>query len=95
MEHHVIPIRTYLLIFAALFVLLILTVLASLIDIGIFNIVLAMTIAIVKAVLIILYFMHVRYSSRLTWLFAGAGFLWLAILLGLTMADYIGRRWLF
>ncbi len=95
MEHHVIPIRTYLLIFAALFVLLILTVLVSLIDVGIFNIVVAMTIAVAKAVLIILYFMHVRYSSRLTWIFAGAGFVWLAILLGLTMSDYIGRMWLF
>ncbi len=95
MEHHVIPIRTYVLIFAALFVLLILTVLVSLIDVGIFNIVLAMTIAVAKAVLIILYFMHVRYSSRLTWIFVAAGFVWLAILIGITVSDYIAHMWLF
>jgi cytochrome c oxidase subunit 4 len=95
MEHHVIPVRTYLMIFAALLVLLILTVLASAIDIGPLNIVLAMMIAVAKALLIILYFMHVRYSSRLTWVFAAAAFVWLAILLTLTMADYIGRWLLF
>ncbi len=83
------------LIFAALFVLLILTVLVSLIDVGIFNIVLAMTIAVAKAVLIILYFMHVRYSSRLTWIFVAAGFVWLAILIGITVSDYIAHMWLF
>ena len=95
MEHHVIPVRTYLLVFAALFVLLILTVLVSLIDVGLLNIVLAMTIAVAKAVLIILYFMHVRYSSRLTWIFVAAGFVWLAILIGITMSDYIAHMWLF
>jgi cytochrome c oxidase subunit 4 len=94
MEHHIIPKRTYYMIFAALFVLLILTVLASLIDIGPFNIALAMAIAITKATLIILYFMHVRFSSRLTWVFASAAFLWLVFLLGLTMTDYISRPWI-
>jgi cytochrome c oxidase subunit 4 len=94
MEHHIIPKRTYYLVFATLLVLLILTVLAGLIDLGVLNIIIAMTIAVTKAVLIILYFMHVRYSSRLTWVFAGAAFLWLSILLGLTMSDYISRPWL-
>ena len=94
MEHHVIPVRTYLIIFAALFVLLILTVGAYYIDVGPFNVLIAMTIAIIKALLIILYFMHVRFSNRLTWVFAGAAFFWLGILLGLTLTDYLSRAWL-
>ncbi len=94
MEHHIIPVRTYLIIFAALFILLIITVAAYYIDVGPFNIVIAMTIATVKALLIILYFMHVRFSNRLTWVFAGAAFFWLGILLGLTLTDYLSRAWL-
>ena len=94
MEHHVIPVRTYLIIFAALFVLLFLTVGAYFINVGPFNIMIAMTIAIIKALLIILYFMHVRFSNRLTWVFAGAAFFWLGILLGLTLTDYLSRAWL-
>jgi cytochrome c oxidase subunit 4 len=49
---------------------------------------------VVKAVLILLYFMHVRFSSKLVWIFAVAGFVWLAILIGLTLNDYITRSWL-
>lgn len=52
----------------------------------------AMTIAIMKALLIVLYFMHVRYAPRVTWAFAGAGFLWLAIMLSLTFGDYLTRN---
>lgn len=94
MVHHIIPVRTYLLIFAVLVVLFILTVAVAFVDLGPLNFVVAMTIAITKAVLIILYFMHVRYSSRMTWVFAGAAFIWLALLLSMTMADYISRSWL-
>ena len=53
-----------------------------------------MLIAACKALLVILFFMHVRYSSRLTWVFVGAGFFWLMILLSLTLADVLSRRWL-
>lgn len=94
MEHHVIPVRTYLAVFVALLVLLIATVGAYYVDLGPLNIVVALTIAIIKAVLIVLYFMHVRYSSRLVWVFAGATVVWLIIMLGLTFADYISRGWL-
>jgi len=52
----------------------------------------AMTIAIIKALLIVLYFMHVRYAPRVTWAFAGAGFLWLGIMLALTFSDYLTRN---
>lgn len=52
----------------------------------------AMTIAVAKGLLIVLYFMHVRYARRVTWAFAGAGFLWLAIMLTLTFSDYLTRN---
>ena len=61
---------------------------------GNLNTVVAMLIAACKALLVILFFMHVRYSSRLTWVFVGAGFFWLMILLSLTLADVLSRRWL-
>lgn len=94
MVHHIIPVATYLRVFAALFVLFILTVAVAFVHLGPLNFVVAITIAVIKAVLIILYFMHVRYSSRMTWVFAGAAFIWLALLLSLTMADYLSRSWL-
>ena len=93
MSGHIIPKKTYYTIFAILMVLLVLTVAVSYVDLGPLNIFVAMTIAIVKAVLVVLYFMHVRYSSRLTWVFVGAGVLWLVILLGLTFTDYASRGW--
>jgi len=80
-------------VFAVLIVLLVVTVVAAQFNLGVFNIVIALTIAIFKALLIILYFMHVRYSTRLAWVFAGAGFVWLAILIGLTLNDYASRGW--
>jgi cytochrome c oxidase subunit 4 len=58
------------------------------------NVVAAMTIAVTKAVLIILYFMHVLYSSRLSWVWVGAGFFWLVIMFALTFSDYLTRGWL-
>ncbi len=93
MSGHIIPKKTYYTIFAILMVLLVLTVAVAYVDLGPLNIFVAMTIAIVKAVLVVLYFMHVRYSSRLTWVFVGAGVLWLVILLGLTFTDYASRGW--
>ena len=53
-----------------------------------------MTIAVCKAFLVVLYFMHARYGARLTWIFIGAGVLWLAIMLGLTVSDVLTRPWL-
>jgi len=94
MLHHVVPIRTYLLVFAALFALFVLTVAVAFVDLGPLNFVVAITIAVVKAVLIILFFMHVYYSSRMTRVFAGAAFIWLALLLAATQADYRTRSWL-
>ena len=62
-------------------------------DLGFLNVLAAMSIAVTKTVLIVLYFMHVRYSSRLTWVFAGAGLLWLVILIAFTLSDFMTRGW--
>jgi cytochrome c oxidase subunit IV len=86
--------RTYLAVFALLMILLAVTVAAAFfIHAGNLNIVIAMTIALVKALLVILYFMHIRYSAKLTVVFCAASFLWLAILFALIFADYIARPW--
>jgi cytochrome c oxidase subunit 4 len=92
--HHVVPIKTYGLVFAALMVLLVLTVIVSWYDLGALNLAIAMTIAIVKATLIILYFMHARYGSRLVWVFAASSFLFLFIMIAITFGDYLSRGWL-
>jgi cytochrome c oxidase subunit IV len=92
---HVLPKRTYWTIFAALMVLLALTVLVAEINLGrTANIIIALTIAVVKATLVVLYFMHVKFSSRLIWIFAGIGFFWFLILVSLTLSDYASRDWL-
>ncbi len=91
MSQHTIPLRTNYLIFAALLGLLALTIGIAYIDLGPFGIVVAMTIATIKAVLILLYFMHVRFSSKLVWVFSSGAFFWLGILLVLGMGDYLSR----
>ena len=93
MSDHIVPRRTYYVIFAALLGLTALTVWVAFFDLGPFNTIVAMSIASLKTTLIILYFMHARYGSRLVWVFLGCGVLWLGVLLGLLMSDYIGRGW--
>ncbi len=94
MSDHVVSLKVYVGIFLALMVLTAVTVWAAYLDLeGPLNTVVALSIAIFKATLVILYFMHVRYSDKLTWVFALAGFFWLAILLALLMADYLSRVW--
>ena len=87
--------RTYYIIFAWLMALLVVTVLAAQVDLDhIFpglNLIVAMIIATVKGSLVVLFFMHVKHSSKLTWIFATAAFLWLAIMLGMTYNDYLTR----
>ena len=84
---------TYLLIFLALLVFTGLTVAASRVDLGAFNTPIAMAIASIKAVLVILFFMHAIHSTRLTWVVILASFLWLGVLFVLTFADYLSRSW--
>ena len=94
MTSHVVPQKIYFIIFGLLMVLTIVTVWASVLDLGRMNVVVALTIAFTKATLVILYFMHVRYSSNLIRLTAGAGLLWLAIMMVIMLSDYLTRDWL-
>ena len=91
-EHHIIGPKVYIPVFAALIVLLFATVGASYLDISTtVNLIIALAIAVAKALLIILFFMHVKYSSKLVKVFAGAGFLWLLILFALIIMDFVSR----
>jgi cytochrome c oxidase subunit 4 len=83
--------RTYYAVYGALLLLLIATVGVAEIHLGLFNFIAAALIASVKAALIMLFFMQVRYSKPLIWIVACAGFFWLLILFGLTLGDYFTR----
>lgn len=89
-----IPVGTYHVVFGALMLLLILTLAAAAVDVGWLNLPIALLIAVVKAGLVMAYFMHLRVSTRLVVLFATGTFFWLAILFVLTMADYYARQYL-
>jgi cytochrome c oxidase subunit 4 len=98
MTHPTVPLRLYVGIFVALILLTGLTVVIAFFDLGggrlhAVNAVAAITIAVTKALLVVLYFMHVRYSGRLTWIFVGAGVFWFVIMIVLTLADYLSRGW--
>lgn len=98
--HHIIEPIVYYRVFAALFVLFILTVLVAFFDISHLtgwqpaNLVIALIIAVIKAAVIVLYFMHVKFASRLTQLFAIAGLVWLTLLFAFAFADYFTRDWI-
>ncbi len=87
----IVPTKIYYRVSLALLALFILTVAAAFIHFGQWNVYIAVTIAVIKATLVVLYFMHVRYHTKLTWIFAGAGFLWLIIFFALTLSDYATR----
>lgn len=92
--HLHISVRGYVTIFAILMALLVITVLAAFLPhLGYFNIAIAMFIAVIKATLVVLYFMHVRFSSRLTMVFVVSVLVWLLILFALTFNDYFTRTW--
>ena len=94
MASHVISPRVYLAIFATLLALTGVTVFVAYQDLGPLNALAAMSIACLKGLLVVLYFMHARYGSRLVWVLLGCGVLWLGILIALTIADYASRGWL-
>jgi cytochrome c oxidase subunit IV len=93
MQKHIIPRKTYFIVYLVLLVLLAATVGVAYIEIGSFNLVLALTIAFGKAALVVLFFMHVYYSTSLTKVFVVTAILFLILLGGLTMADYLTRTW--
>ena len=90
---HVVSIRLYVVVFTALLVLTAITVWTARHDFGALNTPVAMGIAVVKALLVILFFMHVKYGSRMTKLIVGVAFFFLGIMLTLTLSDYLSRGW--
>jgi len=102
MSEHIVPVRVYVTIFLVLLVGTALTVLAAFQDFSVrlgtheipFNTVIALAIAVTKATFVVLYFMHVRYSSRLVWVVVTSALFWLAIMFALTFSDYWTRGWL-
>jgi cytochrome c oxidase subunit IV len=93
MEHVIVPTRTYYAIFASLMALTAITVGVAFIDLGLLNPVVALSIAVLKASLVVLFFMHLKYSSRMVWVVGGAAIFWLGILLVLILSDYATRGW--
>ena len=87
------PRSTYFIVYLALLFLLATTIGIAFLDAGLLNTILALFVAALKAVLVVLFFMHVKDSGPLTRLFVGAGLLWLLILIGLTLTDYLSRTW--
>jgi cytochrome c oxidase subunit 4 len=92
MKQHISSIQTNAAIFIALNVLLFATVGAAYLPLGDYHFLIAMALATVKAVLIVMYFMHVKYSHRLTAIICAASFLWLGIMIVLTLTDYMTRE---
>jgi cytochrome c oxidase subunit 4 len=92
-QHHVIGPKVYLTILAVLLVLTGVTTGIAFLDLGVFNPIAAVGIACIKAVLVILFFMHLRYSSRLMMLTVGAGFFTFLVLITMTLSDYMSRAW--
>jgi cytochrome c oxidase subunit 4 len=92
-EHHVTPPIVYVVIFGTLLVFTALTVGASYIEMGVFNPIVAILIGVIKATLVVLFFMGVKYSTKLTKLTVGAGFFMFLTLVSMTLADYISRAW--
>ncbi|MCU1330917.1 MAG: cytochrome oxidase subunit [Bryobacterales bacterium] len=93
-EHHIVPKRVYALVFVTLIILTWVTAWVSTVDLGRMNIYVALSIAVFKATLVVLFFMHVKYGSRLTKLIVCSGILWLMLLLFITMSDIWTRGWI-
>ncbi|HEX6047195.1 MAG TPA: cytochrome C oxidase subunit IV family protein [Pyrinomonadaceae bacterium] len=92
MSEHIVPVRVYITIFLVLLVGTALTVFAAFMDFPWkFNTIIALTIATAKATFVVLYFMHVRYSSRLVWVVVASALFWMAILFAFTFSDYLTR----
>jgi cytochrome c oxidase subunit 4 len=92
--HTVTPVRTFVLVWVALSILTVVTYYVSTINLGPFNVVVALGIAGFKMMLVIWFFMNVRAENPLTKLFVFAGFFWILILLVMTLGDYFSRTWM-
>lgn len=92
-HEHIVPLRVYFAVFTALMVLTAITVTVAFIDLGAMNNVVMLTVAFTKATLVVLYFMHVRYSPTTIGLFVGGSVVFVAIMVLLTMSDIVSRGW--
>jgi cytochrome c oxidase subunit IV len=92
-EHHIVSPMQYGMVFGSLLLGTIITVWAAYIDLGVWNPVIALGIACTKAVIVILFFMHVKYQSGLIKMTVGAGFFTFLVLITMTLVDYISRAW--
>jgi len=92
-EHHVVGPVTYSIVFATLLICTLVTILAAKVEMGVFNPIVALGIASFKGVIVILFFMHVKYQSRLIKMTVGAGFFTFLVLITMTLSDYISRAW--
>ena len=92
-EHHVVPVKVYLGVFVALCVLTVTTVLVTGYDFGPFNLIVALGVALTKATLVVLYFMHARYSPKLTGVVIASSIAFFTILVFLLLTDYVSRPW--
>ncbi len=91
MSSTIVPKKALIWVWLALLALLLLTWGLAQFDLHHFNVAAALTIALLKMMLVILIFMHVRYKPPLTWIFVAAGFIWLLIMINLTLSDYTSR----
>lgn len=91
---HVVPLGTYFAIITALVGLTVLTVFTAKMDLGPWNTVVALTIAVTKATLVVLFFMHVFWAKKLVWVFVGASLVWFFIMIAFTMQDFMSRGWI-
>lgn len=92
-QRHIVSPKVYLAVFLSLLCLTALTTAASFVELYVFNVVVALAIAVIKASLVVLFFMHVRYSSRLTKLTVASGIFMFCVLAGMTLTDYFTRAW--
>jgi cytochrome c oxidase subunit 4 len=92
-EHHIVSPLQYGMVFATLLLFTGLTVVAAYIDLGVLNPIIALGIASFKAVVVILFFMHVKYQSRLIKMTIGSGFFTFLVLIAMTLSDYMSRAW--
>lgn len=92
-DHHIVTPAQYAIVFGSLLLGTLITVVAARIELGVFNPIVALAIACTKAVIVILFFMHVKYQSRLIKMTVGAGFFTFLVLITMTLSDYISRAW--
>ena len=94
MAEHIVTKRQYSYVFGVLMLLTLVTTLVGMMNLGPLNVIVALVIAVVKAMLVVLFFMHIYWSNKLNKLAIVSGVAWLGLLLWLTLTDFASRGWL-